>query len=56
MKMSRVCLVLGFVLIMGLYTDAAPFALEHLAQPEGCCFQFFTSKIPPEKVQKCYYY
>ncbi|KAB5571652.1 hypothetical protein PHYPO_G00227510 [Pangasianodon hypophthalmus] len=47
MKMSRVFLVLGFVLIMALYSDAQPLAL---AQSEPCCFEFFTSKIPPQNI------
>ncbi|KAB5571654.1 hypothetical protein PHYPO_G00227530 [Pangasianodon hypophthalmus] len=52
MKMSRVVLVLGFVLIMALYLEAQPGALDHIAQPEGCCFNFFTGSIPPDKIQK----
>nr|ABA54964.1 CC chemokine SCYA117 [Ictalurus punctatus] len=49
MKMNRVVLVLGFVLIMALYSDAQPFAPAH---PEDCCFDFFSGKIPPEKILK----
>ncbi|XP_060783083.1 C-C motif chemokine 14-like [Neoarius graeffei] len=47
MKMSRVILVLGFVLIMGLYSDAQPEASQN---PTECCFEFVTGKIPPEKI------
>ncbi|MCJ8734496.1 hypothetical protein PDJAM_G00235980 [Pangasius djambal] len=49
MKMSRVFLVLGFVLIMALYSDAMP---EAVAQPKDCCFKFFTGKIPPQNILK----
>nr|ABA54969.1 CC chemokine SCYA122 [Ictalurus punctatus] len=42
MKMSRVFLVLGFVLIMALYSDAK-LPDPH---PVSCCFDFFTGKIP----------
>ncbi|XP_060783090.1 C-C motif chemokine 14-like [Neoarius graeffei] len=48
MKMNRVVLVLGFVLIMGLYSDA----VEASQDPKECCFEFFTGKIPPEKILK----
>ncbi|XP_060782745.1 C-C motif chemokine 14-like [Neoarius graeffei] len=51
MKMNRVVLVLGFVLIMGLYSDAAT-VVKHLTEPRECCFEFFTGKIPPEKILK----
>ncbi|XP_060783087.1 C-C motif chemokine 14-like [Neoarius graeffei] len=47
MKMNRVVLVLGFVLIMGLYSDALPEGPQH---PKECCFEFFPGKIPPEKI------
>ncbi|KAM9470465.1 chemokine (C-C motif) ligand 33, duplicate 3 [Clarias gariepinus] len=47
MKMSRVFLVLGFVLIMSLYSDAEP---EALAQAEGCCFTFFSGTVPPQNI------
>ncbi|KAF5886048.1 C-C motif chemokine 13-like [Clarias magur] len=50
MKMSRVCLVLGFVLIMGLYTDALLNTLDSLAKLKNCCFTFPTDKIHPKKV------
>ncbi|KAG7329507.1 hypothetical protein KOW79_007681 [Hemibagrus wyckioides] len=50
--MSRVFLVLGFVLIMALYSDAMPLALEHISKPESCCFDFFSGKIPKIKIQK----
>ncbi|XP_060783086.1 C-C motif chemokine 14-like [Neoarius graeffei] len=52
MKMNRVVLVLGFVLIMGLYSDAQPMGTEHIGEPKECCFEFFTGKIPPEKILK----
>ncbi|XP_053487892.1 C-C motif chemokine 5 [Ictalurus furcatus] len=44
--MSRLFLVLGFVLIMALYSDATPLA----PNPEDCCFNFFTGKIPPKNI------
>ncbi|XP_053091200.1 C-C motif chemokine 14-like [Pangasianodon hypophthalmus] len=47
MKMSRVYLVLGFVLIMELYSDAMPLSLN---QPASCCFNFFNGKIPSDKI------
>ncbi|KAF4094239.1 hypothetical protein AMELA_G00010990, partial [Ameiurus melas] len=47
MKMSRVFLVLGFVLIMVLNSDAMPYGVD---VPEGCCFNFFTGKIPPKNI------
>ncbi|XP_058253547.1 C-C motif chemokine 18-like isoform X2 [Hemibagrus wyckioides] len=46
MMMSRVFLVLGFVLIMALYSDSQPFG----PQSEICCFDFFTGKIPPKQI------
>ncbi|KAG7329505.1 hypothetical protein KOW79_007679 [Hemibagrus wyckioides] len=46
MKMSRVFLVLGFVLIMALYSDAQPRA----PNPEDCCFNFFNHKIPSKEI------
>ncbi|XP_053487632.1 C-C motif chemokine 14-like [Ictalurus furcatus] len=46
MKISHVFLVLGFVLIMALYSDAIPLSLD----PVSCCFTFFTGKIPPDKI------
>ncbi|XP_060784453.1 C-C motif chemokine 14-like [Neoarius graeffei] len=52
MKMSRVFLVLGFVLIMGIYSDAQPESVKHLAEPTDCCFEFFTGNIPPKKILK----
>ncbi|KAF5886044.1 C-C motif chemokine 13-like [Clarias magur] len=55
MKMTRVCLVLGFVLIMALYLDAQQMAVlyheaEALAQPEDCCFTFFSSSVPSQNI------
>ncbi|XP_017329053.3 regakine-1-like [Ictalurus punctatus] len=47
-KMSCVFLVLGFVLIMALYSDAKPYGVDVV--PEGCCFNFFTGKIPPQNI------
>ncbi|KAG7329508.1 hypothetical protein KOW79_007682 [Hemibagrus wyckioides] len=44
MKMSRVFLVLGFIMIMALYTEAKPIASEI------CCFNFFTGKIPVQNI------
>ncbi|XP_060783088.1 C-C motif chemokine 17-like [Neoarius graeffei] len=52
MKMNRVFLVLGFVLIMGLYSDAQPLVFEWNGVLRDCCFDFFTGKIPPEKILK----
>ncbi|XP_058253546.1 regakine-1-like isoform X1 [Hemibagrus wyckioides] len=46
MMMSRVFLVLGFVLIMALYSDSQPEALNS----EICCFEFFTGKIPAKNI------
>ncbi|KAK3536033.1 hypothetical protein QTP70_025516 [Hemibagrus guttatus] len=46
MKMSRVFLVLGFIMIMALYTDAETQAMQY----EDCCFSFFTGSIPAEKI------
>ncbi|MCJ8734495.1 hypothetical protein PDJAM_G00235960 [Pangasius djambal] len=48
MNMSRGFLVLGFVLIMALYSDAGP----PDPYPVSCCFKFFTGKIPPQNVQQ----
>ncbi|XP_058252430.1 C-C motif chemokine 13-like [Hemibagrus wyckioides] len=45
MKMSHVFLVLGFVLILTLYSDAQPLTMETFSHPEPCCFNFFTEKI-----------
>ncbi|KAG7329504.1 hypothetical protein KOW79_007678 [Hemibagrus wyckioides] len=36
--MSRVFLVLGFVLIMALYSDAMPRVMDDFLEP--CCFKF----------------
>ncbi|KAK3536035.1 hypothetical protein QTP70_025514 [Hemibagrus guttatus] len=47
MKMSRVFLVLGLVLIMEFYSDAQPEA----PNPEDCCFKFFTGSIPAKNIQ-----
>ncbi|XP_060783095.1 C-C motif chemokine 14-like [Neoarius graeffei] len=44
-KMCHGFLVLGFILIMALCSDAQP-----QAQPIDCCFEFFQGKIPPQKV------
>ncbi|KAI5617219.1 hypothetical protein C0J50_23164 [Silurus asotus] len=46
--MSRVFLVLGFILIMALYSEAKPESIE----AEGCCFKFFESKIPPSSIKE----
>ncbi|XP_058253705.1 C-C motif chemokine 18-like isoform X2 [Hemibagrus wyckioides] len=46
MKMSRVFLVLGFVVIMALYSDSQPFG----PQSEICCFNFYPGKIPAENI------
>ncbi|XP_053361619.1 uncharacterized protein LOC128531623 isoform X3 [Clarias gariepinus] len=46
MKMNRVFLVLGFVLIIALYLDAQPQAVH----PEDCCFKFFDGKIPSQNI------
>ncbi|XP_060783082.1 C-C motif chemokine 17-like [Neoarius graeffei] len=45
--MSRVCLVLGFILIMALYSDAMPHSLNSIQ----CCFKYFKGRIPPEKIK-----
>ncbi|KAF5886045.1 C-C motif chemokine 13-like [Clarias magur] len=45
--MSRVYLVLGFVIIMALHSDALPDSITH---PEPCCFSFFNGKIPPQNI------
>ncbi|XP_060782747.1 C-C motif chemokine 14-like [Neoarius graeffei] len=50
MKMSSVFLVLGFVLIMGLYSDAQPEGVKNFTEPTECCSEFFTGKIPPEEI------
>ncbi|XP_060784451.1 C-C motif chemokine 14-like [Neoarius graeffei] len=50
MKMSHAFLVLGFVLIMGLYSDAQPLVFKCNGVLTECCFEFFTGKIPPEKI------
>ncbi|KAK2838345.1 hypothetical protein Q7C36_013159 [Tachysurus vachellii] len=44
--MNRVFLVLGFVLIMALYSDANPIA----PNPEDCCFTFFSGSIPSKNI------
>ncbi|KAK2838348.1 hypothetical protein Q7C36_013162 [Tachysurus vachellii] len=43
-KMNRVFLVLGFVLIMALYSGASP------PLPEDCCFTFFSGSIPSKNI------
>ncbi|XP_053486293.1 C-C motif chemokine 14-like [Ictalurus furcatus] len=47
MKMNRVVLVLGFVLIMALDSDAKP---DAVAPPKDCCFKFFPGKILPQTI------
>ncbi|KAK2838349.1 hypothetical protein Q7C36_013163 [Tachysurus vachellii] len=44
--MNRVFLVLGFVLIMALYSDASPIA----PNVEDCCFSFFPGSIPSKNI------
>ncbi|KAF4094241.1 hypothetical protein AMELA_G00011010 [Ameiurus melas] len=46
MKISHVFLVLGFVLIMAIYSDAMPLSLN----PASCCFKFYNGKIPSDKI------
>ncbi|KAF4094240.1 hypothetical protein AMELA_G00011000 [Ameiurus melas] len=46
--MSRVILVLGFVLIMAHYSDAMPQSLNSVQ----CCFKFFEGRIPTQLIQK----
>ncbi|KAI5105568.1 hypothetical protein C0J45_5240 [Silurus meridionalis] len=43
----HVFLVLGFILIVTFYSDAAPVAV---APPTDCCFRFFIGKIPHHQV------
>ncbi|KAK3564623.1 hypothetical protein QTP86_024003 [Hemibagrus guttatus] len=53
MKMSRVFLVLGFVLIMAFYSEAQSEFITHIyvvSQSEDCCFSFFTGSIPPKHI------
>ncbi|KAK2838346.1 hypothetical protein Q7C36_013160 [Tachysurus vachellii] len=47
--MNRVFLVLGFVLIMALYSDAN-LAIQVFGEVEACCFNFFNGKIPPTHI------
>ncbi|KAL7885333.1 hypothetical protein AOLI_G00056280 [Acnodon oligacanthus] len=49
MKMSRVCLVLGLVLLMTVSSDANPLSLSH---PDLCCFRFTYFNIPEEEILK----
>ncbi|XP_027023715.1 C-C motif chemokine 18-like [Tachysurus fulvidraco] len=44
--MNRLFLVLGFVLIMALYSDATPMG----PNPEDCCFTFFNGNIPSKNI------
>ncbi|KAG7319153.1 hypothetical protein KOW79_017627 [Hemibagrus wyckioides] len=44
--MSRVFLVLGFVMILMLYSDAQPI----VPNSEDCCFSFFLGSIPPRHI------
>ncbi|XP_047658523.1 C-C motif chemokine 18-like isoform X2 [Tachysurus fulvidraco] len=44
--MNRVFLVLGFVLIMALYSDANSMG----PNPEDCCFTFFNGNIPSKNI------
>ncbi|XP_027023714.2 C-C motif chemokine 4 homolog [Tachysurus fulvidraco] len=45
--MNRLFLVLGFVLIMALYSDASP---KGIPNPEDCCFTFFNGNIPSKNI------
>ncbi|XP_027023710.2 uncharacterized protein LOC113656595 isoform X2 [Tachysurus fulvidraco] len=47
--MNRVFLVLGFVLIMALFSDAQE-AIKVIGEVEPCCFNFFDGKIPPKNI------
>ncbi|GAA6075805.1 regakine-1-like [Tachysurus ichikawai] len=47
--MNRVFLVLGFVLIMALYSDAQE-AMKVIGEVEPCCFVFFLGRIPPKHI------
>ncbi|KAG7329509.1 hypothetical protein KOW79_007683 [Hemibagrus wyckioides] len=49
MKMSRVFLVLGFVMIMALYSEAKP---QVDISSSSCCSSFFPGKIPPKIIVK----
>ncbi|XP_017330182.1 uncharacterized protein LOC100304630 [Ictalurus punctatus] len=49
MKMSRVFLVLGFVLILALYSDAT---YQALINSSSCCSSYFHGKIPPKLIIK----
>ncbi|KAL7885328.1 hypothetical protein AOLI_G00056230 [Acnodon oligacanthus] len=49
MKMRRVCLVMGLVLLMADSSDAEPHGVGH---PVHCCFSFSTFKIPPRLILK----
>ncbi|XP_047658525.1 C-C motif chemokine 5-like isoform X2 [Tachysurus fulvidraco] len=48
--MNRVFLVLGFVLIMALYSDAQ--AIKAIGEVEPCCFNFFNGHIPRTHIQE----
>ncbi|XP_047671629.1 regakine-1-like [Tachysurus fulvidraco] len=48
--MNRVFLVLGFVLIMALYSDANLEAMKVMGEVEPCCFSYFIGKIPPKQI------
>ncbi|KAF7707729.1 hypothetical protein HF521_018947 [Silurus meridionalis] len=52
MKMRRVFLLLGFVLIMMFDLEAMPLAVMQVGQTESCCFNFFPGKIPSNKILK----
>ncbi|XP_047658524.1 uncharacterized protein LOC113656601 isoform X2 [Tachysurus fulvidraco] len=47
--MNRVFLVLGFVLIMALYSDAQE-PIKVIGEVEPCCFNFFRGQIPPTHI------
>ncbi|GAA6066146.1 uncharacterized protein LOC100304630 [Tachysurus ichikawai] len=49
MKMSRVFLVLGFILIMLRSSDAHN---QALISSRSCCSSFFPGKIPPKLIVK----
>ncbi|KAM9470611.1 C-C motif chemokine 17-like [Clarias gariepinus] len=49
MKTSRVCLFLGFVLIMALYPHANA---QELVNVDSCCSSYFRGKIPPKFIVK----
>ncbi|XP_046706310.1 C-C motif chemokine 3-like [Silurus meridionalis] len=49
-SLSQSFLLLGFVLIVALYSDAQP--LGAVPQAEGCCFSFFKGKIPSKFIMQ----